>query len=153
MADHPTETLHVRLRRALRELERLEASMLERSGVRLRPGSVPLLAALLEASPLGVTELCELCQVEPSTMTGLLRTLESKGLITRTRVVLDPRRQAVTLTPRGRAAARGAVRARARTEEMAMKNLPATAADALKSQALEALTQGARTAAAEVHRR
>ncbi len=141
------ESLQVLLRRAMRELDRLEAQLLERTGSRLRPGSVPLLAALLEEAPLSATELCERCDVEPSTMTGLLRTLESHSLIERTKVVLDQRRQAITLTPRGRAAARIAVRARARAEETVRGALDREAKRALDSGALEALVAAARTSA------
>jgi DNA-binding MarR family transcriptional regulator len=142
MAEHPS--LHVLLRRAVREFEKLEARMLERSGARLRPGAVPLLAALLDASPLTATELCGQCEVEPSTMTGLLRTLESNDLITRSKVVLDQRRQAISLTPRGRAAARVALRARTRAEEAVLAGLPRATSDALKAGILEAVVEAAR---------
>jgi len=142
-----SESLQALLRRAVRELDRLEARFLERTGSRLRPGSVPLLAALLDEAPLSATELCERCDVEPSTMTGLLRTLESHGLIERTKVVLDQRRQAITLSARGRSAARIAVRARARAEETVRGVLSGPVARALDDGALEALVAAARAAA------
>jgi DNA-binding MarR family transcriptional regulator len=101
----------------------VEAAGLSRTRERLRPGQVPVLAALLEASPLTPSELCARCDAEPSTMTGVLRTLEGRGLVLRERVVADQRRQAVSLTPRGRAAARIAARARARAEARVLASL------------------------------
>jgi len=142
MAEHPS--LHVLLRRAVREFERLEARLLERTGARLRPGAVPLLAILLDESPLTATDLCERCEVEPSTLTGVLRTLETNGLITRSKVVLDQRRQAITLTPRGRAAARVALRARTRAEEAVLAALPRNIVDALKAGLLADVIDAAR---------
>ncbi len=145
MSDRPN--VHALLRRAVREFEKLESRLLERTGARLRPGAVPLLSALLEESPLSATELCERCEVEPSTMTGLLRTLESSGLIAREKVVLDQRRQAITLTPRGRAAARIALRARTRAEEAVLAELSQGAVETLKQGLLEAMIDAAHMAA------
>ena len=100
------EYLSALLRRAARELERLEHAGLSRTQARLRPAYVPVLAALLDASPLTPSELCARCEAEPSTMTGILRTLETRGFVNREKVVRDQRTQAITLTARGRAAAR-----------------------------------------------
>jgi DNA-binding MarR family transcriptional regulator len=109
---------------------------------------VPILAALLEASPLTASELCARCDAEPSTMTGVLRTLESRGLVTREKVVEDQRRQAVSLTPRGRAAARGAAKARARAESKVLATL--SRADAANAQRLlTALADAAQALSAE----
>ncbi len=136
------------LRRAVRELARLEAAGLSRTRARLRPGQVPILAALLEASPLTASELCARCDAEPSTMTGVLRTLEQRGLVTRERVVQDQRRQAVSLTPRGRAAARIAAKARTRAESRVLARL--SRADAATAQRLlAALADAAQALAAE----
>ena len=112
MSVRENEYLYVLLRRAARELERLEALRLSRTRAKLRPAYVPALAALLEASPLTVGDLVARCEVEPSTMTGVLRALEEQGLVTREKVVLDQRSRVLALTARGRVAARVAVDAR-----------------------------------------
>jgi len=116
--------LHGLLRRAAAELERLEAVRLSRARARLRPAHVAVLGALLDTSPLTPGELCARCEAEPSTMTGLLRALEVQGLLERRRLLRDERTSAVELTPRGRAAARVAMRARAAAQGAALRPLP-----------------------------
>jgi DNA-binding MarR family transcriptional regulator len=124
LSEQGSEYLHVLLRRSLRDLERLESARLSRARARLRPAHIGVLAALLDASPLTATELAARCELEPSTMTGLLRSLQEQGLIERQKVVLDQRRQAVSLTPRGRAASRVAVRTRSAVQRVVLRALP-----------------------------
>lgn len=126
-----TEYLYVLLRRAARELERLEQAGLARTRAKLRPSHVPVLTALLEASPLTPGELAARCELEPSTMTGLLRALEKEGLIEREKVARDQRTRAISLTPRGRAASRVAVRTRAWAQQEVLRALPREDAERL----------------------
>ena len=119
-----TEYLYVLLRRSTRELERLEGVGLSRARVQLRPAHVSVLAALLEASPLTPGEIAARCELEPSTLTGLLRALEKQALIERQKVVLDQRSQVVSLTSRGRAASRVAIRIRAEAQADVLHALP-----------------------------
>ncbi len=126
------EYLYVLLRRAARELEKLEAAALGRTRARLRPAYVPVLVALLDASPLTPGELSARCEAEPSTMTGLLRTLEERGLIARERMARDERTYAISLTPRGRAAARVATRRRSWAENAVLRVLPRGAGKKLR---------------------
>jgi DNA-binding MarR family transcriptional regulator len=120
------------LRRAARELERLHDAELSRTRARLRPAYVPVVAALLEQAPLTPGELCRRCDIEPSTMTGLLRTLEKRGLVEREKVVLDQRTQHVRLTPRGKAGAKVAMKARKAAEAAVLQKLPKVEADAVR---------------------
>ncbi len=136
------------LRRAARELERLEATRLSRTRARLRPAHVAVVTALLDASPLTPSELSVRCEVDPSTMTGLLRTLEERDLVVREKNLKDLRSVAMTLTPRGRAAARVAAKARAEAEAQLKKALDAGLADSV-SQQLEAIASTAQILAAE----
>lgn len=143
------EYLYVLLKRAARELEKLEAAALGRTRARLRPASVPVLAALLDASPLTPGELAARCEAEPSTMTGLLRTLEERGLVARERLIKDERTFAILLTPRGRAAARVAARRRAWAEHAVLRALPRGASKKL-APLLGEVAAAARTLAARV---
>ncbi|MCP2357532.1 DNA-binding MarR family transcriptional regulator [Nonomuraea thailandensis] len=59
--------------------------------------------ALWEREPLSVKELGELLQLDPGTMSPLLKRLEALGYIRRERNSKDERALAVTLTPEGRA--------------------------------------------------
>ncbi|MGW3349849.1 MarR family winged helix-turn-helix transcriptional regulator [Nonomuraea rubra] len=59
--------------------------------------------ALWEREPLSVKELGELLQLDPGTMSPLLKRLEALGYIRRERSSKDERALAVTLTPEGRA--------------------------------------------------
>lgn len=111
------------LKRATREMERLEELGLAGTRASLRPSHVPVLAALLEASPLTPGELASRCDIEPSTLTGLLRTLEKEGLIAREYLVRDERTYGVVLTARGRAASRVAVRTRDWAQSLVLKAL------------------------------
>lgn len=124
MSEQVSEYLYVLLRRSLRELERLEGVGLSRARARLRPAQISVLAALLDASPLTPGELAARCELEPSTMTGVLAALEKEGLIERQKVVLDQRTQAVSLTPRGRAASRVALKTRIQSQNAVLKTLP-----------------------------
>jgi len=133
LSESGSEYLHVLLRRALRELERLEERGLSRARARLRPAHVSVLAALLDASPLTPGEVAARCEIEPSTMTGLLRAIEEEGLIVREKVVLDQRTQAVSLTPRGRAASRVAVRTRQSSQQAILRGLPRDLAGQLQA--------------------
>ncbi len=133
MSEQGSEYLYVLLRRAARELERLEAVGLSRGRARLKPNHVPVLAALLEASPLTPGELAVRCDIEPSTLTGILKTLEDEGLVQREKVAADQRTQAVTLTPRGRAAGRVAIRTRLAAQQAIQRALPRGGASELTS--------------------
>ncbi|MFB4269884.1 MarR family winged helix-turn-helix transcriptional regulator [Nonomuraea sp. GTA35] len=59
--------------------------------------------ALWEREPQSVKELGELLQLDPGTMSPLLKRLEALGYIRRERSSKDERALAVTLTPEGRA--------------------------------------------------
>lgn len=58
--------------------------------------------SLWEHEPLSVTQLSRLLQLEPATLSPLLKRLESVGLLTRTRDRQDERTLRITLTPAGR---------------------------------------------------
>jgi MarR family transcriptional regulator, organic hydroperoxide resistance regulator len=60
-----------------------------------------VMLALWEESPLSVKQLSSLLQLDPGTLSPLLKRLESAGLITRGRDPRDERSLAVTLTPAG----------------------------------------------------
>lgn len=128
MSAHGNEYLYVLLKRAAKELERLEEFGLAGTRASLRPPHVPVLAALLEASPLTPGELASRCDIEPSTLTGLLRTLDKEGLVAREYLVRDERTYAVVLTPRGRAASRVAVRNRDWAQSLVLHELPGDSA-------------------------
>jgi DNA-binding MarR family transcriptional regulator len=61
-----------------------------------------VMLALWEESPLSVKQLSGLLQLDPGTLSPLLKRLESGGLITRQRDPRDERSLAVTLTEAGR---------------------------------------------------
>lgn len=124
MSSGDTEYLYALLKRAARELERLETFGLSRARSPLRPAHVPVLAALLDASPLTPGQLAARCEVEPSTMSGLLNTLERSGLVDRVRLVSDERTSAVSLSARGKAASRVAVKTRTWAQEAVLEKLP-----------------------------
>lgn len=60
-----------------------------------------VMLALWEESPLSVKQLSSLLQLDPGTLSPLLKRLESAGLITRARDPRDERSLAVTLTDAG----------------------------------------------------
>jgi MarR family transcriptional regulator, organic hydroperoxide resistance regulator len=62
-----------------------------------------VMLALWEESPLSVKQLSNLLQLDPGTLSPLLKRLESSGLITRARDPRDERSLAVTLTDAGQA--------------------------------------------------
>ena len=61
-----------------------------------------VMLALWEREPLSVKELSGLLQLDPGTLSPLLKRLEAGGLIVRQRARNDERTLAVTLTPAGR---------------------------------------------------
>jgi DNA-binding MarR family transcriptional regulator len=61
-----------------------------------------VMLALWGRSPLSVKQLSELLQLEPPTLSPLLKRLASAGLITRTRDPEDERQLRMELTARGR---------------------------------------------------
>jgi len=124
---HGAEYFAILLRRLARDLEKLESVRLETARWKLRPAHVSLLGALLEASPLTPGELAGRCELEPSTLTGLLRALEQQKLIQREKVLLDQRTQAIALTARGKAAAKAALRVRAQAQAALLRGLPRSA--------------------------
>jgi len=62
-----------------------------------------VMLALWESEPLSVKELSRLVQLEPATLSPLLKRLEARGLVRRERDPRDERALAVVLTPEGRA--------------------------------------------------
>lgn len=68
----------------------------------LRPGMGVILFALYEKDQVSIKELAERSQLACSTLTGVLQRMESAGLITRSRDVVDGRLVRVTLTKLGR---------------------------------------------------
>ncbi len=62
-----------------------------------------VMLALWEQDPRSGRELAGLLQLDPGTLTPLLKRLEASGFITRRRDPADERSLAVTLTPEGRA--------------------------------------------------
>jgi DNA-binding MarR family transcriptional regulator len=60
-----------------------------------------VMLALWEESPLSVKQLSELLQLDPGTLSPLLKRLESSGYVTRRRDPRDERSLAVTLTEAG----------------------------------------------------
>ena len=61
-----------------------------------------VMLALWEHAPLSVRELSRLLQLEPATLSPLLKRLEESGLVRRERDPADERALAVRLTSRGR---------------------------------------------------
>jgi DNA-binding MarR family transcriptional regulator len=66
--------------------------------------------ALWEHAPVSVRDLSSLLQLDPATLSPLLKRLESAGLLSRDRNPDDERALAVALTPAGRALRRRALR-------------------------------------------
>jgi len=62
-----------------------------------------VMLALWEFEPVSVKDLSGMLQLEPATLSPLLKRLESTGLITRARSRTDERSLAVSLTEEGRA--------------------------------------------------
>ncbi len=62
-----------------------------------------VMLALWEESPLSVKQLSNLLQLDPGTLSPLLKRLEAAGYLTRGRDPRDERSLAVELTPSGRA--------------------------------------------------
>ena len=69
-----------------------------------------VMLALWEREPLSARELARLLQLDPATLSPLLRRLEALGYVTRGRNPLDERALAVGLTRDGRALRRRALR-------------------------------------------
>lgn len=156
MSGTGNEYLYVLLKRATREMERLEELGLSGTRASLRPPHVPVLAALLEASPLTPGELASRCDIEPSTLTGLLRTLEKEGLVAREYLVRDERTYGVVLTARGRAASRIAVRTRDWAQSLVLEALDRDVAQLvgpLLNQIAAAARQAQQTASDQKSRR
>ena len=65
--------------------------------------------SLWEHGPLSVRDLSELLQLDPGTLSPLLKRLEAAGYVTRERNPHDERALAVGLTPQGRALRRKAL--------------------------------------------
>lgn len=61
-----------------------------------------VMLALWQHAPLSVKELSRLLQLEPATLSPLLKRLEASGFVHRPRASQDERSLAVTLTPAGR---------------------------------------------------
>ncbi|MDP9849711.1 MarR family winged helix-turn-helix transcriptional regulator [Streptosporangium lutulentum] len=61
-----------------------------------------VMLALWQHAPLSVKDLGRLLQLEPATLSPLLKRLEANGFVNRPRASQDERSLAVTLTPAGR---------------------------------------------------
>ncbi|MEO7352601.1 MAG: MarR family transcriptional regulator [Marmoricola sp.] len=61
-----------------------------------------LMLAMWEDEPLSVTALARLLQLDPATLSPLLKRLEASGLLRRERAAHDERSLAIVLTDRGR---------------------------------------------------
>ncbi|WP_089205956.1 MarR family transcriptional regulator [Streptosporangium subroseum] len=61
-----------------------------------------VMLALWQYAPLSVKDLSRLLQLEPATLSPLLKRLEASGFVHRSRAGQDERSLAVTLTPAGR---------------------------------------------------
>ena len=68
-----------------------------------------VMLALWEHEPLSVKEISGLLQLEPPTVSPMLKRLQATGLVERHRSVADERSVRLTLTPRGRALRQQAV--------------------------------------------
>ena len=68
-----------------------------------------VMLSLWEHGPLSVRNLSELLQLDPATLSPLLKRLEAAGYVTRERNPHDERALAVGLTPKGRALRRKAL--------------------------------------------
>jgi DNA-binding MarR family transcriptional regulator len=66
------------------------------------PQYLVMLALWEQPGPLSVRRLSELLQLEPATLSPLLKRLESAGLLTRTRSTVDERQLDLALTSAGR---------------------------------------------------
>lgn len=62
-----------------------------------------VMVALWEFEPLSVKELSKMLQLEPPTVSPVLKRLQSAGLVERQRDTTDERSLRLTLTPQGRA--------------------------------------------------
>ncbi|WP_345712165.1 MarR family transcriptional regulator [Kineococcus glutinatus] len=62
-----------------------------------------VMLALWQHAPLSLTRISQLLQLDPGTVSPLLKRLEAAGLVERTRVPGDERTLAVTPTPAGQA--------------------------------------------------
>lgn len=67
-----------------------------------------VMLALWQQEPLSVKDLGRLLQLDPTTLSPLLKRLEAAGYVTRNRDAADERLLAVTLTARGKALRRRA---------------------------------------------
>jgi DNA-binding MarR family transcriptional regulator len=68
-----------------------------------------VMLALWESEPLSVRDLASMLQLDPGTLSPLLKRLEAAGLVRRERNARDERALAVELTPEGRALRRRAL--------------------------------------------
>ncbi len=62
-----------------------------------------ILRAVSEADRLEPREICDICQILSPSLTGVLARMAEIGLVTRTRMPEDQRRQIVALTPKAKA--------------------------------------------------
>ena len=109
-----------------------------------------VMLALWEHAPLSVRRLSELLQLDPGTLSPLLKRLEAIGYLRRERDATDERSLAIALTPRGQAL-------RARAEEVPPAvveslGMPVEELRTLRT-ALTRVIQAARLAPAEPGRR
>ena len=105
-----------------------------------------VMLALWEQSPRTVTDVSRALQLEPATLSPLLKRLEANGLVTRERSADDERQVLVALTPAGR-------RLRAKAERVppaviAKLGVDLAELEALRD-ALNRVTAAARTALGE----
>src|ERR1700733_4252581 len=88
-------------------IKRLAVLLYQNIDVRLKPYGLArtqyaVLKHVGEAGDLPTSELLAKLQVEPATLSGLIDTLEAKGLVVRVEHVRDKRRKDIRLTTAGR---------------------------------------------------
>lgn len=89
------------LGRAAARGRRLVAEHLAREGIRMSHHAV--LCGIAEHEPLAQAELSRIVRIDPKDMVAVLNDLQARELITRARDPRDARKNALTLTPPGRA--------------------------------------------------
>lgn len=95
----PEEQIVASLRRIIRAVDLYSRKLMDQSGL-----TGPQLAALKEIhrqGPVTAGSIAKAIHLSQGTVTGILRRLESRGLITRERGELDRRTTLINITPKG----------------------------------------------------
>jgi DNA-binding MarR family transcriptional regulator len=125
---NPVEELRYLILGAQREGNRIFAEALRPHG--LTPSQAEALHVIAERGPLALLELGRLLVCESGSPSRLVDGLVRAGLVERVDDPVDRRRVTLTLTARGRAAARHAADAEARLHELLGALIPARQLDA-----------------------